>query len=174
MKNDKEFQQTLENSIELMLFFIIPATFGLIFLNKEIIALIYQHGNFTYQDTLITSKNPFVLFTWITVLRFTYYLYQKISFTIKYKISFNSRSDYAFNKCLLGHYTSQKIGVPGIALATSISGFFGMLLTGFSTFKSLKLENWIEIIKIFGASLIMAFFIIIFKTFFIQDYGQYL
>ncbi len=56
MKNDNEFQQTLENSIELMSIFYNPCNVWFDILNKEIIALIYQHGNFTYQDTLITSK----------------------------------------------------------------------------------------------------------------------
>ncbi|MDD3601250.1 MAG: murein biosynthesis integral membrane protein MurJ [Defluviitoga tunisiensis] len=166
MKNDKEFQQTLENSIELMLFFIIPATFGLIFLNKEIIALIYQHGNFTYQDTLITSKTLLCY-----SLGLPFYALHTI-FIRKYHSQLNTKypSIVAVIMLLINAFLdiilAKKIGVPGIALATSISGFFGMLLTGFSTFKSLKIENWIEIIKIFGASLIMAFFIIIFKTFF--------
>ena len=166
VKNEKEFQQTLESSLELMLFFIIPATFGLIFLNKEIIALIYQHGNFTYQDTLITAKTllcyslglPFYALHTIFIRKFHSQLNTKYpSIVAAIMLLINAVLDVLL---------SIKIGVAGIALATSISGIFGMILTGYSTFKSLDFQNWIEILKIFGASLLMSLFILIFKNLF--------
>jgi putative peptidoglycan lipid II flippase len=50
-----EFRETLAGSIGLVFLFCIPSAFGLAFLSRPIIALIYQHGRFDRGDTTETA-----------------------------------------------------------------------------------------------------------------------
>jgi putative peptidoglycan lipid II flippase len=51
-----QFKETLGLGLRLVLVLIIPATVGLLVLGKPIIALIFQHGEFTAFDTAQTAK----------------------------------------------------------------------------------------------------------------------
>lgn len=50
-----EFKQTLAQGIRLALVLIIPATVGLFALSTPIVALLFEHGQFTSEDTVITA-----------------------------------------------------------------------------------------------------------------------
>lgn len=50
-----QFRSTIQSSIRMSLFLSIPSTIGLMVLGEEIIALIYQHGQFTIFDTKETA-----------------------------------------------------------------------------------------------------------------------
>jgi len=50
------FQATLAQGLRLVLFLIIPATIGLYVLANPIIALIFEHGDFTLVDTVATAE----------------------------------------------------------------------------------------------------------------------
>jgi len=51
----KEFKETLAGGIRLVTTLILPATTGLFALAVPIIALLFEHGEFTYQDTVTTA-----------------------------------------------------------------------------------------------------------------------
>jgi putative peptidoglycan lipid II flippase len=55
MENLSEFRRTLASSIRLTLLLTIPSAAGLIILSRPIIALIYQYGRFTPDDTKQTA-----------------------------------------------------------------------------------------------------------------------
>jgi putative peptidoglycan lipid II flippase len=48
-------RSTLANALGLMLFLNLPATIGLIVLARPIVAVIFEHGNFTASDTIATA-----------------------------------------------------------------------------------------------------------------------
>jgi putative peptidoglycan lipid II flippase len=48
-------RSTLANALGLMLFLNLPATIGLIVLAQPIVAMIFEHGNFTAADTMATA-----------------------------------------------------------------------------------------------------------------------
>lgn len=164
--DNKDYEKNLKDSIELTLFFTIPATLGLLFLNKEIVALIYQHGSFTYQDTINTAQ---VLFFYSLGLPF-YSLHTIFIRTFHSKLNTKYPSIVAvimlLMNTILDIILAFRFGVVGIAAATAISGVVGMLMTGFSSFKYLNIKDWLEILKIFGASFIMTLFIVTVREYF--------
>jgi len=166
IKDEKEYNKNLKDSIELTLFFAIPSMFGLIFLNNEIVALIYQHGSFTFEDTLITAKT---LLYYSLGLPF-YSLHTIFIRTYHSKLNTRYPSLVAVVMLLvnatLDVLLAFRYGVVGIALATAISGIIGMFMTGFNIIKGLTGEDWMEIFKIFIASAVMSIFIATSKGFF--------
>jgi putative peptidoglycan lipid II flippase len=56
MENLDEFRRTLASSLRLTLLLTIPSAVGLIILSRPIIALIYQYGRFTADDTRQTAS----------------------------------------------------------------------------------------------------------------------
>lgn len=50
------FKQTLSQGIRLVITLIVPAAFGLFALAEPIVALLFEHGRFLPQDTLITAQ----------------------------------------------------------------------------------------------------------------------
>jgi putative peptidoglycan lipid II flippase len=166
IKDEKEYNKNLKDSIELTLFFAIPSMFGLIFLNNEIVALIYQHGSFTFEDTLITAKT---LLYYSIGLPF-YSLHTIFIRTYHSKLNTRYPSLVAVVMLLvnatLDVLLAFRYGVVGIAFATAISGIIGMFMTGFNIIKGLTGEDWMEIFKIFIASAVMSIFIVTSKGFF--------
>ncbi|MBY0492683.1 MAG: murein biosynthesis integral membrane protein MurJ [Cyanobacteria bacterium] len=51
----ERIRSTLANALGLMLFLNLPATIGLIVLARPIVAMIFEHGNFTAADTIATA-----------------------------------------------------------------------------------------------------------------------
>lgn len=62
-----EFLATLAQGLRMVLFLIIPATVGLFALGRPIIALLFEHGEFTRADTLMTTH---VLYYYLVGLTF--------------------------------------------------------------------------------------------------------
>jgi len=54
-KNFERIRSTLANALGLMLFLNLPATVGLIVLARPIVAVIFEHGEFTPADTIATA-----------------------------------------------------------------------------------------------------------------------
>ncbi len=55
-KKFESFKENYSSTLRLMLFIMIPATFGLIALGKPICNLLYQHGEFDYDAVIKTSQ----------------------------------------------------------------------------------------------------------------------
>jgi putative peptidoglycan lipid II flippase len=136
---------------------------GLIFLNNQIIALIYQHGNFTAQDTIITASTlafysfglPFYSLHGIFVRTFHSDLNTKFP-------TFVSIVMLATN-AILDVILVRSYGIEGIAMATAFSGLVGMIMSGYIAFKSLESSDLVEIIKVMTATLAMVFYILLMR-----------
>ncbi|WP_129407946.1 murein biosynthesis integral membrane protein MurJ [Marinitoga lauensis] len=147
--NKKEkFIQEFKDAILISLFLTIPASSGLIILSKEIIKLIYQRGSFTEKDTLITA---FTLVTYsIGIIFYSIHgilvrnYYSRLNTKKPTRISFVMVLINIVLDIILAKY----IGVAGIGLATSISGFIGMIILGWEFFVHFTKNDYIEVIKI--------------------------
>lgn len=163
--NKKEaFVKEFKEAILISLFLTIPASSGLIVLSREIIKLIYQRGSFTENDTIITA---FTLITYsIGIIFYSIHgilvrnYYSKLNTKKPTKISFIMVSINIILDIILAKF----MGVAGIGLATSISGFIGMIILGWEFFYHFKKEDYIELIKIFFSSLIMVLTLIVLKS----------
>jgi putative peptidoglycan lipid II flippase len=162
-KDKNEYNSFLKESIHLILFFSLPSMAGLIFLNNQIIALIYQHGSFTAQDTIITASTlafysfglPFYSLHGIFVRTFHSDLNTKFP-------TFVSIVMLATN-AILDLILVRSYGIEGIAMATAFSGLVGMIMSGHIAFKSLESYDLLEIIKVMTATLAMVFYILLMR-----------
>ncbi|MCD6159214.1 MAG: murein biosynthesis integral membrane protein MurJ [Kosmotoga sp.] len=158
IKNTEKFNETLWTSLETLLYFILPATLGLIVLSKEIVSLLFQRGAFSYIDTLNTAR---ILRIYAVGLPF-YGLFNIFS-RVHY-----SRQNPRFPSLIAALMAGINIvldivlglsyGPVGIAWATAIAGIFGFLSVSLQVLLAVKAtkSQLYELLKITMASLIMA------------------
>lgn len=159
MQNSKKYTS---ESIKLSLFLTVPSAVGLMALSERLISLVYQHGAFTYEDTIKTSA---VLFYYSIGLPFysimavlsrvchakkdmrTPFIATVISFIV------NSVLDFVLGLTM---------NIIGIALATSLAGLCGMIYLAFRIKPTI---DWKHIAKILVASSAMGIIIMIISLF---------
>lgn len=125
----KKMKKTIIDGLSLSYSLVIPAMIGIIILAEPLIKILFQRGNFTYEDTLITAS----------VL--TFYMPSILGFTVKEIIN---RGFYATQNTkipiivtviqvilniILNFVLSKFIGLKGLALATTISSIIAAILS---------------------------------------------
>lgn len=120
--------QTLRESVKFSLFILLPATAGLYALAGPIIQLLFEHGNFTPDDTrltvyaLINYLPGLIGYALVYLLTRAFYALQDTRtplFVGAVSVALNVVLDYA----LVG-----PLGVGGLALATSLAGIINTVL----------------------------------------------
>lgn len=162
-KNEKEVLNIFKKSFEFLGFLLILATIGGMILSEEIIKILFQRGNFTYQDTIQTAlvlKAYLIgLFAVGVSKLFSLWLFanfkQKLSSIISIKVFMLN----TFCAIVLAYF----LGACGIAYASSIGGFYLLLCYvqefGIKRFLSIiDFKIWIFFILIcFGFAYILYF-----------------
>ncbi len=160
-KDAQSFAQTLRESAKFSLFILLPATAGLFALAQPIIQVLFEHGNFTSEDTQLT------------VYALINYLPGLIGYGIAYLLT---RAFYALQdtrtpllvgavtvalNVILDYALVGPMGVGGLALATSVAGIANALVLLFVLQRRLSQNVWkafiadSEIAKMLGASVLM-------------------
>ncbi len=120
--------QTLRESVKFSLFILLPATAGVYALAEPIIRLLFEHGNFTPDDTRLTAyalRNylpGLIGYALVYLLTRAFYALQDTRtplFVGAVGVALNVVLDYA----LVG-----PLGVGGLALATSLAGIVNTVL----------------------------------------------
>ncbi|MCL6438771.1 MAG: murein biosynthesis integral membrane protein MurJ [Rubrobacteraceae bacterium] len=115
------FRSTLSFGLRTMTFVLAPAAVGMIALSRPIVGLLYEHGNFTGQDTL--SVSVLLAAYAVGLLGYAAYFVLVRSFYSRQ----NTRAPATLNAGLLvlyvvlGHLLLRWLGLVGVALAFSIS-----------------------------------------------------
>lgn len=156
--NTTDFKKSLTDSIEMNFFLCIPAAFGLAFFADHVVALIYQHGKFSVEDSLQTT---YALQAYLVGLPFyaLIKIYQPAFLAFgdaktPMKVSLSSIIINAIAGYLLVfkfHFSHW-----GLALGTSCVAIYNLLLLTFLFRKKLK-EIWtreilIHLIKVLFAT----------------------
>lgn len=161
VSNVSALAQTLRDGIKLSAFILLPATAGLYALATPIIQLLFEHGNFTAEDTRLT------------VSALLYFLPGLIGYALAYLLT---RAFYALQdtrtpvfigvltvavNVALDYALVGVMGVSGLALATSLAGLANtaLLLLILQRRLSLGLLHPIrhDLAKMFGAAVLMGF-----------------
>ncbi|KAF2956376.1 murein biosynthesis integral membrane protein MurJ [Marinitoga sp. 38H-ov] len=169
--NDRkdDFISEFKEGILVSLFLTIPASSGMIILSKEIIKLIYQRGNFTWEDTKITAFT-LVMYS-IGIIFYSIHgilvrnYYSKLNTKTPTIISFVM---VAIN-IVLDIVLAKLIGVAGIALATSISGILGVIILGWDFYTHFNKNDIIIIIKMIFSTIVMIITIYFLKSFYMSN-----
>lgn len=153
MVNESDQSQAhLFESIKLSLFLTIPSMFGLMALSKRLIVLVYQHGAFTHQDAIITSKVLFYYSLGLPLYSIMAVLSRGFHAKKDMKTPFKATLIAFVVNAVLDFVLGLTFNVSGIALATSIAGFAGMT---YLVFKAKPRFDPMHLSKVIGASVVM-------------------
>ncbi|MFN4217806.1 MAG: murein biosynthesis integral membrane protein MurJ [Candidatus Bipolaricaulia bacterium] len=164
-KDTEAFARTLRESAKFSLFILLPATAGLLALAQPIIQVLFEHGNFTSEDTqltvyaLINLLPGLIGYALAYLLTRAFYALQDTRTPLligAVTVALNVILDYA----LVG-----PMGVGGLALATSVAGIANALMLLWVLQRRLSQSFWRalvadgEIAKMLGASVLMGIFV---------------
>jgi len=169
-KDMRGLKEAVNMGVKMVFFLLVPSSVGLIMLRKELVSLLFQHGAFSYQNTLITSEALFCyclgLFAMGGVMILTRAFYSLQDMVTPLKISLVSLVvNIVLNFVLIGPLKHR-----GLALATSLSIILNMGLLalwlreklggigGYSIFLSFVRTLGISALMGGGIYLILAFF----------------
>lgn len=152
-----------------ILIFTIPIVSGLIYLGKDLVNLVFGRGNITDRDLKLIGIS--LVFYSLCLLGLSFRdLFTKIFYSFKNtKVPvINSAIGIGLN-IILNLTLPKYFGIPGIALATSISSIFISILLGISLTKNygnlFNIQNLKVFFKVIFASLLMIFGIYFSKRF---------
>lgn len=156
----KKFKRTMMDSIINAQLLMIPASIGMIILAEPTIRILFQRGNFDSNSTILTAS------------LLVYYLPSAFGTTLRDLLTrgYYSMQDMrtpavitiiqVLLNIILNIILAKFMGLPGLALATSLSTIFAGLMSLYifrKKYGRINLKNFgISIIKIIIASLIMA------------------
>ncbi len=158
-QDTEAFARTLRESAKFSLFILLPATAGLFVLAQPIIQVLFEHGNFTHEDTLVTAY------------ALTNYLPGLIGYGLAYLLT---RAFYALQETrtplvvgaitvalnvILDYALVGPMGVGGLALATSVAGITNalalLIVLQRRLSQNLRIGADRETVKMLGAALLM-------------------
>lgn len=160
---------TCRSSLELVAFLTLPSTFFLAIASQPIISVLYQHGRFTYADTIATSRALFFyalglfFYASVRVVAQVFYSFQNTKTPVK--VSFLAvGANIILNLALM-----KPLGFRGLALATSLAAMINFSVLSFSLtrkYGSIGWNTWLKsVARIFLASLIMGFALFLIEHF---------
>lgn len=154
-------KRTVLSSLSTMSILVLPATVGLMIFAKPIVQLVFERGQFTSEDTLITS-GALIMYSLSLmgiaireVMSKSFYSLgdtKTPTWTMVYMVIVN----------VIGNLLLSRIfGIRGLALATSISSIFGAVLLSIRLRRKIgrfpKIRHYmVDIFKMFLATLLMA------------------
>jgi putative peptidoglycan lipid II flippase len=160
-KDTESFAQALREGAKFSLFILLPATAGLFALAQPIIQLLFEHGSFTREDTIVTT---YALINYLPGL---------IGYGLAYLLT---RAFYALQdtrtplvvgaitvalNVILDYTLVGPLGVGGLALATSLAGIANALMLFMLLQKRLGMQDvgltrlGFDLAKMLGASALM-------------------
>lgn len=150
----EHLKDTLNFSLRLTLFMIVPACAGLILLGKPIVEVLFEHGEFTPQATELTNYALFffslglVAFAAVKLLANVFYALQNTRFPAKVA------AGCVLLNIVLASVLMHPLQVGGLALAGTISSWINALLLVMGLRKKIGLLGGKRILKTFLKSLL--------------------
>lgn len=163
-KNDRiTLKNEILNTISFTMIVSIPISILILILRYEIISFLFQRGNFNESNTIITAKCLLcynIAFSFIglrEILSRIFYALKDMKTPV-----INSVIGVILN-IFLNLTLSKYLGLPGIALATTISIIFTVILLFFTLYKKYKVlyikEIIVTFLKIILASIVVGFIV---------------
>jgi len=161
----EEFKKNLAEGIERMALFVLPASVGLFLMRQDIITLLFQRGQFSLYDSVMTSD---ILMGYLIGLPFysLYSLLSRAEYAIKKpRIVFLASTLSVGVNIFLDITLSKTMGPLGVALATSFAGITGftVLLIHLYSIQMLRIKwsNTSQILKSVAACFAMGLLILL-------------
>ncbi|AVQ22369.1 murein biosynthesis integral membrane protein MurJ [Fusobacterium nucleatum subsp. nucleatum ATCC 23726] len=163
-KNDRiTLKNEILNTISFTMIVSIPISILILILRYEIISFLFQRGNFNKSNTIITAKCLLcynIAFSFIGLREILSRIFYALKDTKTPVI--NSVIGVILN-IFLNLTLSKYLGLPGIALATTISIIFTVILLFFTLYKKYKVlyikEIIVTFLKVILASIVVGFIV---------------
>jgi putative peptidoglycan lipid II flippase len=154
-----KFKKTLKESVNMILFLVIPSTIGLAVLSNSIIRVVYGRGSFDEIAINLTSYSLFFYSIGLTGVGLRSLLLKAFYSIRDTNTPMINATVGVFMNILLNIILSKFYGIGGLALATSISATFTTILLFISLRKKIgplgMKQISISFLKILFASLVM-------------------
>lgn len=166
--NDPETRkEEFLRSFRRLLYFVLPSLIVLLMFRKDIIALIFQGGKFTREDTFRTSK---VLFFYLIGLPFYAYfsLCSRLHYSVKNHLAVTKATVWMVGMNItLNLLLYKRMGPAGLAFATSLAGITGVIRLNVSSFRRrlIGFKRDRELLKILVANIFSVFLSMILLNF---------
>ncbi len=160
-ENYEELKLTIIHSIRNILFFILPATVGLIIIGEPIIRTLFEHGKFNYEASKMTYSclafysAGLLFFSTTKIFTSVFYALKQPRYPVKiagYMLILNA---------ILNVILMQFLEVGGLALATSASSFVASVLL-YRKLKKILEFNFSSLKKYFGLVMLSNLFVCIY------------
>jgi putative peptidoglycan lipid II flippase len=143
-KNTKQIKFIFMDSLQVILFLFTPISFIFIFFSGEVVALIFQRGNFSQISTQYTAAS-LVYYSISLVFYASYAVINKIFYSIKLtKTLLVITITGSMLKLLLNLILVKSLQHNGLALATTITYLYFFLLSFIVLNKKLKIGTTVE------------------------------
>lgn len=155
----QELKIKINYVINIIIIFLIPCVVIIIFLSRDIVSSIFGHGHFTPENIAITSKT-LIFYSMALIPLCIRDLFTKILYCYKNtKIPvINSLIGIVFN-IILSIILSKYFGIPGVAIATTISNIIIVILLGKSLTQNyenfITRKNIVVFVKVVISSIIL-------------------
>lgn len=154
-------KETVLSSLSTMSILVLPATVGLMIFAKPIVELVFERGQFTPEDTLITS-GALIMYALSLMGIAIREIMSKSFYSLGDTKTPTITMVYMVIVNVLGNIIlSRMLGIQGLALATSISSIFGAVVLAVKLRKNIgrfpRIRKYmIDILKMFISTILMA------------------
>lgn len=165
----KELYSLTKKNLSLILIFIVPISFALIFLNQEVVRVLYLWGKFEKSEAVITGI-LLAIYSFDNISNTIKNIYSNLFFSLKQsKTPMKATYIIVGINIVLSVILSQFLSIYGLALATTIAGIFGVIYMLYKSEKLYKKQQMTVIDSSFLmyiiSSLVMIFVLFLLKQF---------
>jgi len=152
-------KEEFQRSFRRLLYFVLPSLIILLLLREGIVALIFQGGKFTKEDTFETAR--VLLFYLIGMPFYAYFsLCSRLHYSVKDHLVVTKATVWMVGvNVILNLMLYKKMGPAGLALATSLAGIVGVVRLNISSFKKelIRFKKDREMFKILVVNILLVF-----------------
>lgn len=176
-KNIGDFKDAIVDTFNSMFLLVIPAMVGLIVLAQPIVEFIYEGGNFTKDDTMLTAPVLMLYSAGLLAIALRDILFKSYYSLKDTKTPTKNTMYMILVNIVISIVSSRFIELKGLALGTTVAAYFGALLLYYNLKKKIgifpKMKFLVkETIKIIGSSIVMGISVYITNRTLLQTLGS--
>lgn len=166
VNDKKEFNLAIVKWMNILLMFVIPLTVGFIILRNPIVQIVYQHGRFNYESTMMTAT--IVQFYALALPAYGLReLFNKIFYSLKETVIPMKIGMFSVSiNILLNILLVKEMQYCGLALATTLSSYVSIILLFYKLVKKghmpLERHHLINMFKFIFAAVVMGLIVKVF------------
>ncbi|WP_300408255.1 murein biosynthesis integral membrane protein MurJ [Lagierella sp.] len=155
-----DFKDSIIDTFTSMFILVIPAMVGLIVLAEPIVRFIYEGGNFTREDTLLTAPVLMIYSAGLVAIALRDILFKSYYSLKDTKTPTKNTMFMIAMNIVVSVVSSRFLGLTGLALGTTVAAYFGAILLYFNLKKKIGEFSKVNILmvetfKITIASIVM-------------------